>query len=495
MVMDRIKLIWNRLYPSLAGPLLFFILFLYGLANNMSISYLGNRSEAVEDFILENFLFDIILIILKVLSVYLIMGLILGLVVQLFILSYRNLFKDKLSRKKQFLFNFLIITVIVIIAFLKDIIVYPQVYMNNFYIKNSVNRFILDFMVNNTTPLFFSVLEIVFAIIIFGFIILAAIKMRSWRIYIILSNIFCIAFIVFLIGLFSDKPIRNEKANIIILASDALRPDHLSGFGYYRKTSPNIDRLIGEGISFRNAFIEVPRTFPSWVSFLTGQFASTHGIRHMFPTSRDLNRDFKTIVKLLKKDGYYTGVVADYAGDIFTRIDLGFEYIDAPFFNFNYMIEQAILEEHTFLLPFLTNRLGLMIFPVLGASPYFCPPDLLKDRVIKAIKGARSNPFFIVTFFSSTHFPYASPYPYYKLFTKEDYSGPYRYYKQKILSLDNTTQSRMSDEDIEQVRALYDGGIRAFDDAVGEIVSYLEGNNILDNTVIVILSDHHYRGW
>jgi arylsulfatase A-like enzyme len=276
---------------------------------------------------------------------------------------------------------------------------------------------------------------------------------------------------------------------VLILASDALRPDHFTGYGYSRNTTPNIDKLINEGISFRNAFIEVPRTFPSWVSILTGRFASTSGIRHMFPTSRDLNRNFKSIAGELKQKGYETSVISDFAGDIFTRIDLGFDKVDTPYFNVDILIEQIIIESHTFLLPFLTNRTGLELFPVLKDNAYFCPPGFVKDRIVKTISESK-KPFFITAFFSPTHFPYASPYPYYKLFAEKNYTGPYKYYKQLIVSSDNNHSSKMSDKDINQIRALYDGGLKAFDDAAGEVLAYLSDNGILDNTIIVVLSDH-----
>ena len=282
-----------------------------------------------------------------------------------------------------------------------------------------------------------------------------------------------------------------DTPNILILGSDALRPDHFSGYGYFRDTTPSIDRLIRNGVSFTSAYIEVPRTFPSWVSILTGQFSATHGIRHMFPTSRDLNREFKSIVKVMRGKGYYTSVTGDYAADIFTRINLGFERVDTPYFNFNSVIQQAILENHTFLLPFLTGKAGLRIFPVLRDSAYFCPTDLVRDRVIGEIERAGGKPFFIASFFSSTHFPYAPTHPYYKRYTARDYDGQYRYFKQRTISLEGGGgYEKMTHRDIEQVRALYDGGLRAFDDAVGGIIEHLRVSGRLDNTVVVVLSDH-----
>lgn len=491
MKINRSRILWEAHSPVLGGISLYILFFVYGLISSFSISYMGHRSSRVEKFILENFLSDIVILIVKILVIYLIIGLVSGIVIHLALLAFSRLSKREFSSIKLFFLNLVVSLFIYLIFFLKDIINYPQVYMNNFYNRNSINRFILDCMTDNVSPSLFSAMQITCLAVIIGVIVFYLISRRS---RIVNRSLFVLGVILLAALLFSSfdcsKPGVKDRPNVLILAADALRPDHLSGHGYFRKTSPHIDSLIAEGVTFRSALVGVPRTFPSWVSFLTGQYALTHGIRHMFPTSRELKRDFKSIVKHYRETGYYTAVIADFAGDIFSRIELGFERVDTPYFNFNYLIEQAILDNHTYLLPFLTGRAGLILFPVLRDSAYFCPPYLVKDRVIKALRESDGRPFFMTTFFSSTHFPYAPPYPYYRTFTKEHYRGPYRYFKQRIISLENRGEVRISDDDINQIRSLYDGGIKAFDDAVGEILNYLKRKDILDNTIIVVLSDH-----
>jgi arylsulfatase A-like enzyme len=490
MNFQNIRIILKKFAPSIGGIAFFFIISLYGIVNNLSISYMGNTSKQLEDYIIGNFLGHIILFLLKIIFSYLFTGLAIGIIINIFIISISYLFKTEIRFKTGLIINFAATGFIFLIFFFKDIIMYPQVYMNNFYVKNSLNKFIVETLTDNINPQIFTAVQIALLSVIILSSLIALYKYRrdifKNIIYIIASIIICIS--TFKI-IFTADSAKTDKPNVLILASDALRLDHFSMYGYSRNTTPNIDRLISEGVSFTNAYIEVPRTFPSWVSILTGRFASTHGIRHMFPTSRDLNRDFRTLVGELKQKGYETSVIADYAGDIFSRINLGFDKVDAPYFNIESLIEQVIIEAHTFLLPYLTNRTALEIFPVLKDSAYFCPPEFVRDKIIQTARNSK-KPFFIATFFSSTHFPYASPYPYYKIFAERNYSGPYKYYKQQILSSDKNYNSRISEKDVNQIRSLYDGGLKAFDDSVGEILSYLSDNGILDNTVIVLLSDH-----
>ena len=58
--------------------------------------------------------------------------------------------------------------------------------------------------------------------------------------------------------------------NIVYIIIDTLRADHLSCYGYFRKTSPNIDRLAEDGILFLNNYSEFPYTLPSFTSHITG---------------------------------------------------------------------------------------------------------------------------------------------------------------------------------------------------------------------------------
>ena len=490
MLSEKIKSCFYKFLPASGPMILFLIFFLYGLVNNMSLSYMGNTNSQFQEYILNNFLGDIILFLFKIFFVYVITGLILGSIVHILVLAFCRIANKTISLKTGFLLNLLITGIIFILSFFKDIILYPQVYMNNFYNKNDINKFIVDSLTDKINPVIITAIQIIILLIASVVFIIYLYKENKKIFKLMISCVLIILFISLIANLpdFSKQP-KTDKPNILILASDALRPDHFSGYGYARDTTPNIDELIEKGVSFRNAFIEVPRTFPSWVSILTGQFASTHGIRHMFPTSRDLNRDFKSIAKILKTSGYSTSVIADYAGDIFSRIDLGFDTADAPYFNFNYVLQQTILEAHTFLLPLLTGRLGLALFPVIKDWAYFCPADSVRNRIIKSIDNS-DKPFFIVTFFSSTHFPYAAPYPYYKLYTDKKYSGQFKYYKQRMVSPDNREDINITDRDIKQVNALYDGCLKEFDDAVGGILSFLAGKQLIDNTIIIVLSDH-----
>lgn len=85
---------------------------------------------------------------------------------------------------------------------------------------------------------------------------------------------------------------------VLFLDLDTLRPDHLGCYGYHRNTSPNIDRIAGEGVRFENYHCSDAPCLPSRSSLVTGQFGINHGCVNHGGTNADLipegpSRDFR----------------------------------------------------------------------------------------------------------------------------------------------------------------------------------------------------------
>jgi arylsulfatase A-like enzyme len=269
--------------------------------------------------------------------------------------------------------------------------------------------------------------------------------------------------------------------NILLLAADSLRADRLDP-----RIAPNLSRLAARGTRFERAYVSIPRTFPSWVTILTGRHAHHHGIRSMFPTWDERARDFDALPARLAQAGYATGVVSDYAGDIFGRIELGFARVDTPSFDFRQLIRQRALERETPLLPILHSQLGRRLFPVMRERSDAADPMLLAEDAGAALHAMKDKPFFLTVFFSTTHFPYAAPAPYYAKYTDPAYRGRFKYHKPVGLGADAAPDAA----DVAQIRALYDGAVSSVDDAVARVLGSLEREGLAEDTIIVLTADH-----
>ena len=108
----------------------------------------------------------------------------------------------------------------------------------------------------------------------------------------------------------SDRQ-QQRPPNIVFILIDDLRWDDLGIAGHPFLKTPNIDRIGREGALFRNAFITAPLCSPSRASFLTGQYAHTHGITDNVNRSA-ASHQLITFPFLLRQSGYTTAFIGKW---------------------------------------------------------------------------------------------------------------------------------------------------------------------------------------
>jgi hypothetical protein len=270
------------------------------------------------------------------------------------------------------------------------------------------------------------------------------------------------------------------RPSVLLLVVDSLRTDRIES----PEVMPAVSRLAREGTLFRHAFTPVARTFPSWVSLLTGKEPRHTGVRTMFPdleSRRDLG---PTFVSELRDAGYRSFVVSDFAGDMFPRIRAGFDDVDAPNLTAASLTRSTVLAAHGWTLPFLSLsplREALGEWRNLAS---LSDPEWLVDRTLGHLRRARGRPFVGVVFFGTPHFPYVAPHPDY-LWRAGDYQGPYLYHAPPVLG-----EREPAPEDVTQVRARYDGAVRSTDRAIARLLDALRRDGSLDRVVLAVTADH-----
>ncbi len=109
----------------------------------------------------------------------------------------------------------------------------------------------------------------------------------------------------------SSSAASNSRPNIVFILIDDLRWDELGIAGHPFIKTPHIDRIAREGALFRNAFMTTPLCSPSRASFLTGQYAHTHGITDNVDRSAASHK-LVTFPLLLHQSGYETAFVGKW---------------------------------------------------------------------------------------------------------------------------------------------------------------------------------------
>jgi arylsulfatase A-like enzyme len=237
-----------------------------------------------------------------------------------------------------------------------------------------------------------------------------------------------------------------NQPNIILISIDTLRADHIHGLGYDRQTTPTLDNLMRRGVSFSTAVSNAPWTLPSHASMLTSLYPHTHGV-----TSEQfaLNEDVATLPIVLKKAGYETAGVAT--------------------------------------MPHLSPRHGFGG----GFDAYICKemraPAAL-EIILKWLHENAPETFFIFIHLFDVHSDYTPSQRFLSMF-ESSYNGEVDG-TGKILYQVREGARKLSEEDLSHLVSLYDAEIRQLDHNLEMFFDVLQKRNILDDTIVIITSDH-----
>lgn len=276
----------------------------------------------------------------------------------------------------------------------------------------------------------------------------------------------------------SEKSVK--KPNIILISIDTLRADHLSCYGYDKKTTPHIDRLAGEGTVFLQNYSTGVWTPPGHASMLTGLYVSEHGV---YGENR-LSESIPTIAVKLKENNYQTAgfvnnsQVGEMVGfnkghDIFVEVWKG-------------VTPKSITER---VVSGMNRRVKRFLgYEDMGAEK---TNRLFTKWIENHID--KNRPFYAFLHYIEPHNPLNPPRPYKNKYLNHTFknidSGKIKKvaHNPLICFIENMDLNR---EEIEVLKLLYDAEIAYTDSKIGEVVDILKRNNAYDETMIILTSDH-----
>jgi len=294
-----------------------------------------------------------------------------------------------------------------------------------------------------------------------------------------------------------SDPNPDAPPNILMIGSDTLRADRLGALGYHRTLTPHIDQLAARGTLFSNCYVPCARTAPSLISMLTGTWPHTHGIRDNFIPDEDTKLKVEALPQLLKDRGYRTAALSDWCGGDMGKFSFGFDYTDLPEdqWNLKYLIRQGPKDLRLFVSLFTHNRLGRLLLPeiyYLGGVPLTKLMGKRARRLVSRLAES-AEPFFLNVFYSTTHPPFASEWPWYTRFVDPSYAGESKFAMARLTDPFDILRRQgapREEFDLDQIIDLYDGCVAAFDDEVGKMLAHIETCGLTTNTIIVVYSDH-----
>lgn len=271
-----------------------------------------------------------------------------------------------------------------------------------------------------------------------------------------------------------DRASAADRPNFVFILIDDLRYDALSCLGNPVYRTPNIDRIRNEGANFSNAFVTTSLCSPSRASFLTGQYVHTHGIRD---NKTPLSDAIPTFPQVLQKAGYDTAFMGKWHQGQQEGVRPGFNrwvsfkgqgvYTDCP--------------------------LNVDGQPVKSTG---YTTDVLTKYAVDWLKQPRSKPFCLYLSHKAVHGPLNPALRHERLYENDTFAEPANAGIGKgepaWLNEVRPTQHGWPGKNPQEFRRRYGRVLAAVDDSVKQVLSTLESQGQLDNTVVIFAGDNGY---
>lgn len=271
--------------------------------------------------------------------------------------------------------------------------------------------------------------------------------------------------------------------NIILLVLDTVRASDMSVYGFERPTTPGFEAFARGGARFDRAMSTAPWTLASHLSMFSGVFPHKMAKQIEAIPGRALDPSYPVLAQVLANHGYLTGAFSANLSYI-TR-EWGFDRGFVHFESFPLTVGSLVMSTAAGRAVALnqTWRRWLQVDEVMVRKKV----DDINARLVRWASQHGERPFFAFANYFDAHEPALPPEPFRSRFVRTPSQMKYIYLP---FSTRRVTQVPKDPKEYAAQRDLYDGAIATQDHEIGLMLQEMSRRGLLDNTIVIITSDH-----
>jgi len=251
----------------------------------------------------------------------------------------------------------------------------------------------------------------------------------------------------------------SHKPNVILIGLDSLRPDFTGYGGNVQAKTPHIDDFLKQGFTYTQAYTPLARTFPAWVSILTSKHPKHSLARNnLVDSQRILTHD--TMARYFQRLGYETIYATDEKRFSNITREYGFDHVLGPEMGVNDFLLGGF-GDFPMVNFLLHSPFGRFLLPYhygnRAAHVTYQPNDFLQQVRVGLLQ-RKDKPLFLAIHLCLSHWPFT--------WARDHYH-------------ENTN-----------IVSQYIKSVTAVDQQLGQLLTILKAQGLLDQSWVVLLSDH-----
>lgn len=257
---------------------------------------------------------------------------------------------------------------------------------------------------------------------------------------------------------------REGFRNFILLSIDALRPDHLSCYGYDRDTTPELKQIADRSVRYNDCYSVSSHTREAVPGLITGEYPD-------IALDADYTLSARPVSQTLSESGYLTA--AFHSNPYLSRghgYAQGFKRFDDDL----YLGQNKVVAFAQRAIDKLRNR-------------HYARAEEINERSLNWLDSFGDKPFFLWNHYMDSHGPYEPKSRFSNQYTSDSISDKdaQNLYRRAVDNPDSITQQEQA-----QLCDLYDAEIAYTDHYIGQFFDSLRDRGLLSESLIIVTADH-----